>query len=141
MAGCTYYRRLADYIHRSPGSVVMLNPGTYPDRRYMSVGDVVLVFEGSYASYVRLRVPGWAGRYPAAKFAQAIYAAPAARVSAIIRLSRRRHAGYVYVTGGAGTNPYRALPAVWPHEDAAIAAGCSMGAVTGRGGASRTASR
>lgn len=130
-----YYRRLADYVHRRPGSMVMLNPGTYPARGYMSVGNVVLVFEGSYASYVRLRVPGWAGRYPAARFAQSVYAVPAARVSAVIGLSRRRRAGYLYVTGSAGTNPYGTLPAGWPHEDAAIAAGCAV--PTGRGGASR----
>jgi hypothetical protein len=130
-----YYRRLADDVHRRPGSIVMLNPGTYPARGYMSVGNVVLVFEGSYASYARLRVPGWAGRYPAARFAHAVYAVPPGRVSAVIGLSRRRHAGYLYVTGSTGTNPYATLPAGWPHEDAAIAAGCAV--PTGRGGASR----
>lgn len=140
--GLAYYRRLADYVHRSPGSMVMLNPGTYPARQYMSVGNVVLVFEGSYASYARLRVPGWVGRYPAGKFAQAIYAVPAARVGAVIGLSRRRQAGYLYVTSSAGTDPYATLPAVWPLEDAAIATGCAGGSgVTYRGGASRTASR
>ena len=131
----SYYRGLAGYVHRRPGAIVMLNPGTYPARGYMSVGNVVLVFEGSYASYVRLRVPGWAGRYPAARFAHAIYAVPAARVSAVIGLSRRRHAGYLYITGSAGANPYGTLPATWPHEDAAIAAGCAL--PTGRDGASR----
>src|ERR1022692_1174895 len=140
--GLGYYRRLADYVHRDPGSIVMLNPGTYPARQYISVGNVVMVFEGSYASYARLRVPGWVGRYPAGKFAQAIYAVPAARVSAVVGLPRRRRAGYLYVTGSAGTNPYATLPAGWPLEDAAIATGCAGGSgVTDRGGASRTASR
>ncbi len=130
-----YYRRLGDYVHRSAGSMVMLNPGTYPARGYMSVGNVVLVFEGSYASYARLSVPGWAGQYPSARFAYAVYAVPADRVSAVIGLSRHRHVGYLYVTGRAGTNPYATLPAGWPREDAAIAAGCAV--PTGRGGASR----
>ena len=31
----------------------------------------------------------------------------------------------VYVTGSAGRNPYRALPAYWSHEDAIIAAYCA----------------
>jgi hypothetical protein len=122
-----YYRRLAGYIHRvNPGSTVMLNPGTYPDQRYMSVGDVVLVYEDTYANYLGLRVPRWAGRYPAARFAQIIYATPESRFPAAIGLSRRRHAGYVYVTGNAGLNPYRALPGYWPRENRIIAAQCSV---------------
>ena len=56
-----YYRQLADYVHSvNPGSAVMLNPGTYPDQQYMSVGDIVMVFENTYASYVNLQVPSWA---------------------------------------------------------------------------------
>ena len=75
--GAAYYQRLASYIHGvNPGSKVMLNPGTYPDQRYMSIGDIVMVYENTYASYVKLRVPGWARNYPAAKFAHAIYATP-----------------------------------------------------------------
>jgi hypothetical protein len=121
-----YYRRLAGYIHRvNPGSTVMLNPGTYPDPRYMSVGDVVLVYEDNYANYLSLRVPRWAGRYSAGKFAQVIYATPGSQLPAAIGLSQRRHAGYVYVTGNAGLNPYRALPSYWRRENSIIAAQCS----------------
>ena len=59
-SGLPYYRRLAGYIHgTNPGSTVMLNPGAYPDQQYMSVGDVVMVYENTYASYVRLHVPAW----------------------------------------------------------------------------------
>ena len=66
-----YYQRLTSYIHDvDPGSKVMLNPGTYPDQRYMSIGDIVLVYENTYAQYVKLRVPGWVRNYPAAKFAR-----------------------------------------------------------------------
>jgi Spherulation-specific family 4 len=121
-----YYRRLAGYVHAaSPGSLVMLNPGTYPDRQYMSIGDIVLVFENSYASYLRLHVPRWVRAYPAARFAQAIYATPRGQLARVITLSQRRHAGYVYVTGRTGANPYGGLPSYWAAEDAAIAAHCS----------------
>ena len=42
-----YYQALARYIHRTtPDAVIWLNPGDYPDRRYMSVGNVVMAFEG-----------------------------------------------------------------------------------------------
>ena len=91
----------------------MLNPGTYPDQRYMSIGDIVMVYENTYASYVKLRVPGWVRNYPAAKFAHAIYATSSSQLADAIGLSRQRNAGYIYVTGNSGANPYRSLPAYW----------------------------
>lgn len=125
-AGVPYYRRLSDYIHGvNPGSTVMLNPGTYPDRQYMSVGDIVLVYENTYASYADLHMPGWVGDYPAADFAHIIYATPSSQLGIAISLSQRRHAGYVYVTDKSGSNPYGSLPGYWPREDAIIAAGCA----------------
>lgn len=120
--GAAYYQRLATYIHGvNPGSKVMLNPGTYPDQRYMSIGDIVMVYENTYASYVKLRVPGWVRNYPAAKFAYVIYATSGSELAGAISLSQRRNAGYIYVTGNSGTNPYSSLPAYWPSEIAIIA--------------------
>jgi len=120
-----YYRQLNDYIHNvNPGSMVMLNPGTYPDRQYMSLGDVVMAYENTYANYASIHVPGWAGRYPAARFAYIIYATSESQLANAISLSRRRHAGYVYVTSSTGANPYSSLPGYWSREDALIAARC-----------------
>jgi hypothetical protein len=120
-----YYRQLSGFIHHmNPGSLVMLNPGIYPSIRYMSLGDVVMVYEDSYPDYLRLRVPGWVNKYPAADFAFAIYDASGSQLANAIRLSQRRHAGYVYVTDGTGNNPYRALPGYWSREDAIVAATC-----------------
>lgn len=122
VGAAAYYQQLASYIHRAaPGSKVMLNPGTYPDRRYMSIGDIVLVYEDSYANFRRLQVPGWAAAYPAARFADAVYATSRSQLSSVISLSRRRHAGYLYVTGDSGGNPYRSLPSYWAAENAIIA--------------------
>ena len=60
-----YYRQLASFIHTyNAGSSVWLNPGQYPDQTYMSIGDVVMVFEGTYAQYLGLQVPGWVGQLP-----------------------------------------------------------------------------
>jgi hypothetical protein len=120
-----YYRALAGYVHRvNPGSTVMLNPGTYPDRRYMSVGDIVMVYENTFAHLGRLRVPGWADDYPAARFAFAIYATPGSRLAGAIALSRERGAGYVYVTDGTLPDPYSSLPDYWRAENSLIAAQC-----------------
>lgn len=120
-----YYQRLSDYIHRvSPASTVALNPGTYPSERYMSAADVIVVFEGSYASYLKLRVPGWASKYPASRFADAIYAASGQELASTIARSQRDQAGYVYVTDRTGANPYGSLPSYWPSEDSSISANC-----------------
>lgn len=121
-----YYRGLASYIREvGRGAAVWLNPGIYPAEAYMSIANVVMVFEGSYASYHNLRVPGWAGHYPPAKFAHTIYATPGPRLASVIRLSSRGRAGYVFITDRSGANPYAGLPAYWSREDAAVTASCS----------------
>jgi len=123
-----YYQQLADYIHRyDPGPSVWLNPGRYPDQSYMSVGDVLNVFEGPYSNYLALRVPSWVSKYPASKFGQTIYATPRSELQHAITLSRQRRAGYIYITNLSGTNPYRGLPSYWAQETAAVMAGCPSG--------------
>jgi hypothetical protein len=119
----SYYRRLSDYIHgTNPGSLVILNPGTYPDEAYMSIGDVVMVFEDSYANYVKLDVPKWVDNYPPSKFSYVIYGVSSSQLAGVISMSKRRHAGYIYVTPNTGVNPYISLPSYWASEDAIIAA-------------------
>jgi hypothetical protein len=120
-----YYRALAGVIRAvNPGATVWLNPGGYPDQGYMSVGNVVMVFEGPYASYRDLQVPSWAARYPAARFAHTIYATPASDLASAVSLSGSRGAGYVYVTDRSGANPYSGLPGYWSSENTAITSSC-----------------
>lgn len=121
-----YYKRLYDDIHRViPGSSVWLNPGIYPERQYMSVSDVLTVFEGTYAQYRPIQVPGWARDYPADRFANTIYGAvTSAQANSAISMARSRNAGNVFVTNLSGSNPYNALPSYWSSEVAAIGAGC-----------------
>lgn len=124
-----YYRALADYVRsRDPGAQLWLNPGDYPDPAYMSLGAVVMTFEGSYAQYKGAggaAVPDWARRYPPGRFAHTVYAASATDLRPALRLAVARNAGYVYVTDGTGGNPYAALPGYWAAEDAAAAASCA----------------
>ncbi len=140
--GLPYYRRLAGYVHRmDPGSTVMLNPGLYPERQYMSIGDIVMVYENTYASFVGLHVPRWVANYPAHKFAYAIYATSGAQLASALSLAERRNAGYVYVTASSGSNPYGSLPTYWPREEATLAGQCAAGGFTGRDSAARRDSR
>ena len=125
-ADLPYYEQLASYIRKIiPGASIWLNPGIYPDQQYMSLGNVVVVFEGTYAQYRAAQVPGWAHNFPATKFANTIYAATSAQATSAINLSRSRNTGYLYVTNLTGANPYDALPSYWSMETAALDTGCS----------------
>jgi hypothetical protein len=125
-AQAAYYRRLVSYVHQfDAGSSVWLNPGEYPDQSFMSIGDVVMVFEGTYAQYLGLHAPGWVGRYPASRFAHTIYATPDSSLAQVLKLATSRRAGHVYVTDGSGSNPYDGLPSYWSREDSAASAGCA----------------
>ncbi len=120
-----YYRKLAHYIWNvNKGSAIWINPGDYPDQGYMAVSNVVMAFEGPYASYPEVVVPSWAFDYRPDRFANTVYAASRSEVTGALNLSRSRNAGYVYVTDGTGANPYDALPSYWPAEDAAVTQSC-----------------
>ncbi len=121
-----YYKTLAAYIRTAiPKSVIWLNVGAYPARGYMSAGNVVVAFEGSYASYLGLQVPSWAAHYRAARFADVIYATPAPDLASAVSLSKRRRTGNLFVTNLAGSpDPYSALPSYWAREVSDVTAGC-----------------
>ena len=123
-----YYQQIVNYIHQfDAGSSVWLNPGDYPDQQYMSIGNVVMVFEGTYAQYLTLQVPSWVDQYPATKFAHTIYATSGADLTNALKLAASRRGGHVYVTDGSGANPYAGLPSYWSREDSAASSGCVAG--------------
>jgi Spherulation-specific family 4 len=126
-AQLSYYQQMASYIHGyNRGSAVWMNPGIYPDQAYMSVGDVVMVFEGTYAQYVSAQVPSWASDYPSSKFAHTIYDTPSSSLASALKLAQSRNAGHVYITDASGDNPYDVLPSYWAQEtSAANTSGCS----------------
>lgn len=121
-----YYRDLAAYIRgQIPGAVIWINPGSVPDRAYMSVASVAMIFEGSYAQYQHQAFPRWVRDYPARRFAHTIYGTPPGDITPAVRLSRQRNAGYLFLTPDAGANPYGTLPGYWPAEHAAATSSCT----------------
>jgi hypothetical protein len=119
----SYYQQLAGYIRANvPGGVVWLNVGAYPDQSFMSVANTVMVFEGSYASYVSDQVPGWVSQYSPSHFANVVYATPQSDFDSAVSLSRSRsRAGFLFVTDLSGSgNPYGAMPSYWSQEAATI---------------------
>ena len=121
-----YYTDLGRYIRSVvSGGVIWINPGAVPDRSYLSVASVVMIFEGSWSGYQHLALPAWVRDYPADRFAHTVYAAPAAAITPAVRLARARNAGYLFLTPDAGSDPYDVLPSYWPQEQAALARSCA----------------
>jgi len=124
------YQRLSDNVERLyPGSVTVLNPGIAVPQCYETASDVIVTFEGSYASYVG--DPSAANPYTPLswtpvdpqKIWHIVYDAPDVTTMAnTVALSETRGAGYIYVTDDVMANPYDTLPPVdyWAAELAAV---------------------
>ena len=118
-----YYEAVQKAIRAvEPKAKIWLNPGTFPARAYMRLGDVIMTFEGPWTSFRPLVVPAWTYRYAPSRFAFIVYATGESNLRRAVRLAVRRHAGYVYVTNGTGGNPYASLPSYFAAEDQATAA-------------------
>lgn len=117
VAALPYYQELAGYIRARPGKLIMLNPGVVPDERYLGVGDVVVVFEGTYSSYQEFQLPRWVFTYPANRFAHLVYGVATTKaMKNTLSLSQKRNAGSVYVTEDDLPNPWDTLPGYWKQE-------------------------
>jgi Spherulation-specific family 4 len=122
----SYYQTLANYVRsKISGGIVWLNPGSYPEPSFMSIANVVMVFEGSYSSYLSDSVPSWISQYSPSQFAHVIYETPQSDFASAVNLSRKRRAGHLFVTNLSGSgNPYGALPSYWSQEASTVSNGC-----------------
>jgi Spherulation-specific family 4 len=118
-----HYRALAAHARAAGQRVVVLNPGTVPDRGYFDVADVVVTFEGPYARYSGAmdRAPGWVRDLPAERSAVLVYQATAEQAASVV--ADTRHAGYVYATSGTLPHPWGAPPAYLREENGPLG-GC-----------------
>ena len=108
----------------------MLNPGIGVPQCYENAADVIVTFEGSYASYVGDPTAAnpytpltWTTTDPM-KIWHIVYGAPdAATMAQATALSKTRGAGYIYVTDDVLANPYDTLPPpdYWAAELATMA--------------------
>ncbi len=118
-----YYERLSTAV-RSAGGLVVLNPGTHPDERYMALGDQVVTFEGTYDTYRRAQIPAWTANHLPQKFSHLVYASSRRNMSNAIALAEKRRAGNLYVTDDTGANPWDTLPSYWSDELNRLATSC-----------------
>jgi hypothetical protein len=121
-----YYRSCDQFVHaQNPKAMVVLNPGTQAAQGYMSVCNILINFESDEKAYQSYQAPAWITHYPASRFWHIILNVPTvADLQKVIRESKARHAGWVYVTpfGANNTNPYNKLPddPYWSDELAAL---------------------
>ena len=112
-----YYQGLISTLH-ADGLEVAMNPGQPQiDRRYMDLVEHVVLFEGSYRSYLSARFASWVGDYSPSKVWHLVYNVPDTRAMArVLHLATGRNVGVVFVTNGVLPNPWNALPPYWDAE-------------------------
>jgi hypothetical protein len=117
-----YYRKLTGYVKaQQTGAITLLNPGTVPDESYMNAGDILCVFEDSFAAFRKASFPSWMSRYPPTRFLEIIYNVPLTDLVKTMRAARKNGAGYFFATDENQTaadpgSPYDHLPSYYPKE-------------------------
>ncbi|MFL5385038.1 MAG: spherulation-specific family 4 protein [Longimicrobiaceae bacterium] len=117
----SYYLPLHDYIKGAhPAATVIINPGTWVNSCYLSVSDIVVTFESSFAEYQNAWSTSgrdWETPANAARIWHIVHTASSSQWSTALQLSRARNAGYVFVTSFTETqNTYGALPSYFHSE-------------------------
>lgn len=106
------------------GAMTVLNPGAVVPQCYENSADILLTFEGSYATYESsaYQALDWTPSSPS-KIWHIIYGVPADKVSLVDETSQTRGAGVVYITDDLGANPYDTMPGYWSAEQASVPGG------------------
>jgi hypothetical protein len=123
-----YYREIYNYVKdMGEEDTVVINPGVRTEECYASTADIIVTFEGTYASYIAaepLTDEDWESGEDARKFWHLVHATAADDMPNAIQLSKQRNAGWVYVTPDEMPNPWDDLPPepYWSDEQAAAAA-------------------
>ncbi len=110
-----YYQNLYTYVKGKDNvrdTMVVLNPGTQTEECYAAISDIIVNFEGTYATYRdSYTATDWVTTYPDPDhFWHIIHDTSATDLQNAVALSTARNAGYVYITPNGEPNPYGALP-------------------------------
>jgi hypothetical protein len=124
-AKLNYYQTIAQFAEANGGTII-LNPGTFPPEEYMSIGGIVVVFEGTMADYQNVQIPSWFSKYPASRYANLIYGVSSGSdMDRVIALGRTRGMGFLYATDDTLPNPWDTLPSYWSSEVTQLKQGCT----------------
>lgn len=122
----SYYQGVYASIRGKPGvHQVVGNPGAAASTAWQlntPVADIVLVFEGTAAQYLRWTPPSWVRNRVASQISNLVYSTPDENaMRQVCARSKTLNAGNMYVTNDALPNPWDTLPAgtYWTNSIAA----------------------
>lgn len=126
------YQTVGDYVKQNhAGALTADNPGAPADQCYASAADILVMFEGTYASYTTWTPPAWEqDSTNPDQFWHLVYDTPTqANMDNAVSLSKQRNAGYVYVTDDNLPNPWDTLPTgtYWSDELTQVTSGAGGG--------------
>ena len=119
-----YYQELRDWAdaNMAPGNrTLVLNHGTSPDEGFAAIGDVLVTYENTGASYAAATFPAWMDTYPPSRFAHIVHTTAEVDWRAVRALADARRVGHLYVTD----QPYSALPSYWREFQDSMSVGVS----------------
>ncbi|WRZ93338.1 spherulation-specific family 4 protein [Streptomyces sp. NBC_01007] len=105
-SGFGYYRRLATAVRGLGHGTLVLNHGTAPHPSYARVADVLVTFEGTWATYRRRPPPPWTGA--GASLCHLVHGVPAD--VDVATPARERGAALYCAVPGVGDHPWGTLP-------------------------------
>jgi hypothetical protein len=128
VAGEPYYQTLTNYVHQqTANSETILNIGTVPDQSYMNAGDIIVTFEGDYATYQNTTFPAWVYKYSASRFYNIVYNVPnQGFMTDVLNQAETNNVSYVYVTNTIKPNLFNSFPSYISSEAKAVQANCSQ---------------
>jgi hypothetical protein len=123
LTALAYYKQLYAAVRNTGNDrkgIVAGNPGNAAATAWQveaPVADVLVIFEGSAATYETWRQPPWVAKYPAHRFGHLVYGCNAASTAHLVSLARSRNAGWIYVTDQSESNGvlWTRLPVPWPN--------------------------
>jgi Spherulation-specific family 4 len=104
------YRWLTGAARREGLSLVVGNPGCYPDPAFFDVFDIVCVFEDALVTHAALGVPDWARAIPASRLWHLVHGVPPAEIRSTLCRAVRSGAGLVHISTDGPPNPWSVIP-------------------------------
>lgn len=114
MFNLAYYNQLYGVIR----GLVVLNHGTIPDESYLQCGDILVIFESTYAKHTTAKFPHWMKQHPKNRFCQIVHSCPDWPRAKRALAKAGETSGFVYVTDDTEIdgNPYDVLPTYFAKE-------------------------
>jgi hypothetical protein len=124
--GVHYYSSLYNFIKRQNQALeVVGNPGIVPNEAYVKqkTADRLVIFEGGAADFQDHLPARWVRQYRPDRFVHIVYdARTAEQMLRVLDRNAGLHAAAVFISDGAGSNPYDRLPSYWEREVLALKA-------------------